>query len=420
MFPCGAERVTTSFRTIDRRGYIPFAANRLIVGTRLPFDVLMKEGGIFRTLFRSGADYTKLSQEFLVDRGINELYVVDEDKASLDSYMARGVDDGASVLDSQKAFKDYTFRKSNYHQIEKGMLLPGSSVPFCIYTMKNYAYSLVLHAGPELPAVIDEKVALLPGDVMIQASDLRLYNEYLNSILKADNVKGPDIERVKAFVIKENSKIIVKGLLEDPRSGAHIKDAQDAVNNMIDSITANKDTIHDLLSLRCFDYYTYTHSVNVAVLSIGLGVAVDMKRGDVEKLGIGALLHDIGKSAVPAEILNKQGKLDDREFLIMQSHVYEGEKLLKNNRRIPAESLPAVTQHHEKISGRGYPARLSEKDIAPFGRIAAIADCYDALTTARPYKPAFTPFYALANISKETGNYDPELLRVFIKMLGKV
>ncbi|HMK60340.1 MAG TPA: HD-GYP domain-containing protein [Dissulfurispiraceae bacterium] len=412
--------MTTKYRTIDRRGYIPFASNKLIIGTRLPFDVLMKEGGIFRTLFRSGAEYTKLSQEFLVDRGINELYIVDEDKASLDAYMARGMDDGASVLDSQKAFKDYTFRKEHYHQIEKGMLLSGTSVPFCVFTMKNYAYSLVLHASKDLPAVIDDKVASIPGDVMIQASDLPLYNEYLNSILKSDSIKGTDIERLRAFAIKENSKIIIKGLLEDPRSGAHVKDAQNAVNNMIDSITANKDTIHDLLSLRCFDYYTYTHSVNVAVLSIGLGVAVDMKRDEIEKLGIGALLHDIGKSAVPAGILNKQGKLDDREFLIMQSHVYEGEKLLKNNRRIPAESLTAVTQHHEKISGRGYPARLSEKDIALFGRIAAIADCYDALTTARPYKPAFTPFYALANISKETGNYDPDLLKVFIKMLGKV
>ncbi len=412
--------MATSFRTIDRKGYFPFAANRLIVGTRLPFDVYMKEGGIFRELFAAGADFTKISQEFLVDRGLNELYIVDEDKEVLDSYMAKGVDDGTSVLDSHKAFKDYTFRKDQYHQIDKGMLIPGSSVPFCIYSMKNYAYSLVLHASPSLPAEIDEKVLSLPGDVMISGSDIHLYNEYLNSVLRSGNVTGRDVERVKAIVIKENSKMIMKDLLEDPRSGARIKDAQDSVNHMIDSIVGNKDTIHDLLSLRCFDYYTYTHSVNVAVMAVGLAVAVDLNRDDIEKLGMGAMLHDIGKSAVPAEILNKQGKLDDREFFIIQSHVYEGEKLLKENKRIPKESLSAVSQHHEKISGRGYPSHLTEKDITSFGRITAIADCYDALTTARPYKPAFTPFYALATISKEAGNYDPDLLKVFIKMLGKV
>ena len=411
--------MSTKFRTIDRKGYFPFAANELIIGTRLPFDVYMKEGGIFNELFGAGNDYTKISHEFLIDRGLNELYIADKDKDVLDSYKAKGVDDGTSVLDSQKAFKNYTFRKDQYHQIDKGMLIPGASVPFSIYSMKNYSYSLVLHASPGLPVEIDEKVLSLPGDVLISGGDIHLYNEYLNSILRSGDSKGSDAERMKALVIKENSKIIMKDLLEDPRSGGRIKDVQDSVNNMIDSIGTNKDTIHDLLSLRCFDYYTYTHSVNVAVLAVGLGVAVELKRDDIEKLGMGAMLHDIGKSAVPAEILNKQGKLDDREFFIIQSHVFEGEKLLKDNKLIPRESLAAVSQHHEKISGRGYPSHLTEKDITLFGRITAIADCYDALTTARPYKPAFTPFYALATISKETGNYDPDILKVFIKMFGK-
>ncbi len=411
--------MSTKFRTIDRKGYVPFAANELIIGTRLPFDVYMKEGGIFNELFGAGNDYTKISQEFLIDRGLNELYIADKDKEVLDSYKAKGVDDGTSVLDSHKAFKNYTFRKDQYHQIDKGMLIPGASVPFSIYSMKNYSYSLVLHASPGLPVEIDEKVLSLPGDVLISGGDIHLYNEYLNSILRSGDSKGSDVERMKALVIKENSKIIMKDLLEDPRSGGRIKDVQDSVNNMIDSIGTNKDTIHDLLSLRCFDYYTYTHSVNVAVLAVGLGVAVELKRDDIEKLGMGAMLHDIGKSAVPAEILNKQGKLDDREFFIIQSHVFEGEKLLKDNKLIPRESLAAVSQHHEKISGRGYPSHLTEKDITLFGRITAIADCYDALTTARPYKPAFTPFYALATISKETGNYDPDILKVFIKMFGK-
>ena len=411
--------MSTKFRTIDRKGYFPFAANKLIIGTRLPFDVYMKEGGIFNELFGAGTDYTKISQDFLMDRGLNELYIADKDKEVLDSYEAMGIDDGTSVLDSHKAFKNYTFRKDQYHQIDKGMLIPGASVPFSIYSMKNYSYSLVLHASPGRPVEIDEKVLSLPGDVLISGGDIHLYNEYLNSILRSGDSKGSDVERMKALVIKENSKIIMKDLLEDPRSGGRIKDVQDSVNNMIDSIGTNKDTIQDLLSLRCFDYYTYTHSVNVAVLAVGLGVAVELKRDDIEKLGMGAMLHDIGKSAVPAEILNKQGKLDDREFFIIQSHVFEGEKLLKDNKLIPRESLAAVSQHHEKISGRGYPSHLTEKDITLFGRITAIADCYDALTTARPYKPAFTPFYALATISKETGNYDPDILKVFIKMFGK-
>ena len=406
--------------TIDPKGYFPLAANRLIVGTRLPFDVYMKEGGIYRVIFDSGADYTKITQEFLIERRIKELYISDMDKEVHDSYVAKSMSDGASVLDSQKSFRDYSFRKDQYYQIDKDMLIAGTSVPFCVYSLKNYDYSLVLHATPGLPANIDDKVLSLAGDVLISKSDIPLYNEYLNAVLRSTRVSGKNLERFKALLVKENSKIIMKDLFDDPRSGENIKEARNAVSAMIDSITGNKDTIHDLLSLRGFDYYTYTHSVNVGVLSIGLGVAINLSKDDAEKLGVGALLHDIGKSSIPSEILNKQGRLDNREFLIIQSHVFEGERLLKENTEIHCESIPAVVQHHEKINGRGYPLHLAEKEIALFGKITAIADCYDALTTTRPYRQALTPFQALVTISKETGNYDAELLKIFIKMLGNI
>ncbi|MBI3592887.1 MAG: HD domain-containing protein [Nitrospirae bacterium] len=132
------------------------------------------------------------------------------------------------------------------------------------------------------------------------------------------------------------------------------------------------------------------------------------------------MLHDIGKSAISHEILHKQGKLDDTEYRIIKNHVIEGEKILRAHKEFPTESLSAVLQHHEKLSGKGYPFKLSGNEIKPFGRIAAIADCYDALTTQRPYKQAFTPFYALSIVAKETGEYDPDLLKIFIKMLGKI
>ncbi len=154
--------------------------------------------------------------------------------------------------------------------------------------------------------------------------------------------------------------------------------------------------------------------------SVGLGVAVNLPRPQIELLGMGAMLHDVGKSAIPGDILNKQGKLDDMEYMIIKTHVTEGEKILRSNPDVPPQAMPAALQHHEKLSGRGYPAGLKGTEINLFGRIVAIADCYDALTTKRPYKAPMTPFYALSIIAKETGDYDQELLKVFIKMLGKI
>jgi HD-GYP domain-containing protein (c-di-GMP phosphodiesterase class II) len=412
--------VATSYRTIDRKNYIPFDANKLIVGTRLLFNVYHKQGGMYETLFESGTDYTIITRGYLVGRSLSTLYIAEEEKEAFEAYLAQGVVESSSVYDSPKAFKDYSFHKEQYYQIDKQMIVSGSEVHFDIYIMKNFAYSLGLRASPEYPAIIDDGMLEKPGDLMILKTDIPKYNEYLNAILSSDRVQGKDASKVKALVIRENSKIIVRDLFDNPRSGAKIKQTQGLVVNMIDTIMTNRDTIYDLLSIRGYDYYTYTHSVNVCVLSVGLGIALNMGKEESEKLGMGAMLHDIGKSSIPVEILNKQGKLDDKEFRIMQTHVAEGEKIIRENHRFLAESISAITQHHEKISGRGYPMNLKDRDITLFGRIVAIADCYDALTTTRPYRQSLSPFAALEIISKETGNYDPDLLKVFIIMLGKI
>ena len=173
-----------------------------------------------------------------------------------------------------------------------------------------------------------------------------------------------------------------------------------------------------LLSLRTYDYYTYTHSVNVAVLSVGLGMAAGLPKEQIRLLGIGAMLHDVGKSTIPPAIINKAGRLDDEEYRIIKTHVTEGENILRLNKDIPRESLVAVSQHHERLSGKGYPYNKAGEEIRPFGRITSIVDCYDALTTTRSYQTARTPFFALSILTKEAGDYDPEILKAFIRMLG--
>ncbi len=412
--------MATKFRTIDEQGYFPFAASKLVIGTTIPFDIHQKQGGMFELLFEFGTEYTAMTRDFLVQKSLKELYVSDEDKPVLESYLSKGFSESTSILESSRAFKDYTFQKDKYYQIDRQMLIQGAEVHFSIYVMKNYVYSQLLHATPEHAVTISEKILDARGELLIPQADVPLYNEYLSSLLRSDKMKGKDAGKLKALLIRENSKIIIKDLFDNPRSGEKIKQTQAMVGEMIDSIMENKDTIYDLLSIRGYDYYTYTHSVNVCVLSVGLGVAVNLNQMQVEMLGIGAMLHDIGKSVIPQEIVNKQGKLDDTEYRIIKTHVAEGEKILKENHRLSPDSLSAVTQHHEKISGKGYPLRLAAKDITLCGRITAIADCYDALTTTRPYRQSLSPFKALGIIAKETGNYDPDLLRVFVKMLGKI
>ena len=169
------------------------------------------------------------------------------------------------------------------------------------------------------------------------------------------------------------------------------------------------------------DYYTYTHSLNVCSLSIGLGTELKLRKDpDLMEIGLGALLHDLGKCMIDLRVLNKPGKLTEDEFKEVQGHVTAGSELLRSsNTEFPENSMVTILQHHEKMSGKGYPQKLRGDQIHINGRIGAIVDFYDALTTERPYKKAFSPFDAFKLLSKFQDDYDKSLIKKFIIMLGK-
>jgi HD-GYP domain-containing protein (c-di-GMP phosphodiesterase class II) len=400
--------------------HVSIKIDKLQVGTQLPFDVYVKDGGIMKPLFNKGMIFSRIAQSVIQEKGISEIFVISDSAASVENYGAKTPRGEESILENPIAFKNYSHQKEKYFQIERALLISGLSVPFSLYAMEMLNFRPVAAATEVLPVKIDSTILQSGGDLCILSSDVPKYYEYLQTLSEGETLSKENISRVKALVVKENAKVLMKELLADPRSGQAIKQTGEVVNKMIDSILENRDTIYDLVSLKQYDYYTYTHSVNVGVLSVGLGVAVGIDRTQIALLGMGAMLHDVGKSAIPGEILNKQGKLDDTEFRIIKTHVTEGEKILRANPEVPEAALPAALQHHEKMTGRGYPHGLKGPAIKLFGRIAAIADCYDALTTRRPYKAPMAPFYALSIIAKDAGDYDPELLKIFIKMLGKI
>jgi putative nucleotidyltransferase with HDIG domain len=364
--------------------------------------------------------YTRDARDILAERGITAFCIHSDDVPELDSYISR---DHKKVIESDDdimLFREYAFEKELYYQINKSLLFPGEHIYFNLYLRRKFNFIILAEASEKKPAEINENIVSTEGDILIKKTDIPLYNNFLQ--IMADKLSsGHDEKRsVKSRIIRENSKLLVKDLLDNPRSGEKIKELQGTVNTMVDTILKNSDTIFDLLDISSNDYYTYTHSVNVAVMSIGLAAMVGLGSQETEKLGIGAMLHDVGKSMVPHEILNKQGRLNLTEYEIMKTHVVEGEKILLLHPNFPKDAFPAVTQHHEKLTGRGYPAGLAVGAIKLFGRIAAIVDCYDALTTNRPYKTAYTPYYALLILVKEKKDYDCHVLKEFVEMLGKV
>ena len=184
--------------------------------------------------------------------------------------------------------------------------------------------------------------------------------------------------------------------------------------NILQDIFAQQKNLVQLTDIRLHDTYTFAHSVNVAILSSLLGVLLKLSREEQLKLTLGGLLHDIGKITVPYEILTKAGHLTDDEWSVMQGHPEAGRQRLK--KMFPNDTLLSTIalQHHEHIDGSGYPNHLKGEQIHRYGRIVAIADVYDALTSVRPYKRAYTPSVAhrlMATCSP--GHFDLDLLKLF-------
>ena len=254
----------------------------------------------------------------------------------------------------------------------------------------------------------------------IDASDRRQYQLYLEENLEAI-IEDEDISPAeKSKAAYECAAGLVEGLLEDPRSGEHVKRSKGFISDLVGYLLNDSRAFFSLMSSISFDYRTYTHSVNVAVFGIALAHRLERyTRETINMIGSGLILHDVGKGLIERDILNKQGSLDTGEWAIMRQHPEEGAKLLRTLGQVSEEALIIVEGHHERLDGSGYPRGLKGDAIHPYARIAAIADVFDALTTQRPHRPALSSFAALEIMRNEMAEgLDGDLFRTFVLLLG--
>ena len=177
-------------------------------------------------------------------------------------------------------------------------------------------------------------------------------------------------------------------------------DSKPLVSNLIDSVFRNESAAAAISKLKAFDEYTYTHCINVSILAVILGKKLGYSREELELVGMAGLFHDAGKSVIPNEILNKPGKLTDKEMNVMRTHPLRGYQVLKEQPDIPIEVLRGALEHHEKNDGSGYPRGLKGDEISEIARLLAVVDVYDALTSRRVYKDPMPPGKVLAMMYK--------------------
>lgn len=189
---------------------------------------------------------------------------------------------------------------------------------------------------------------------------------------------------------------------------------KEVIDQIIEDICSNEAAAKLMLDLYTIDEYTYQHSLNVTIYSLILGRALGLNRQELTELGLGALLHDIGKLHIPYDILMKKGSLSIDEFDLMKEHTTQGFNIMRKIDSMPLLSAHCAYQHHERLDGSGYPRGLRGKEIHIFSRIIMIVDVYDALVTARTYRKAFLPHVAMSMLRSGSGtHFDETVIKLF-------
>jgi len=260
------------------------------------------------------------------------------------------------------------------------------------------------------------------GFLQVQAEKLQpLQPQPREGALKESRYPRACEEYPRARKVYADSLRAVRGLLQDARNGKAIDYHQSSamVESIVDSLDRHPDSITSLSKLQQYDNYTFSHSLNVCIFSLSMGKMLNWSVNGLRQLGIAGLFHDLGKVRMPLEVLNKPGRLTGEEFDLIKSHPFEGYKLLLKNGALPEEILEGVLQHHEKLSGKGYPKGLREDEISELAKILAIIDVYDALTSRRPYKDGISQHQALKIIFEMRGSdFDSRLVEQFVKVVG--
>lgn len=297
----------------------------------------------------------------------------------------------------------------------------GAKIDFKLYQSNEAKTSMSVFLQSDTVIDGNAKVKLREIErLYVSEEEQERYQAYMHQHIQtiARNSEIPT-ER-KAAIIYERATEVIDQMFKNPESLENVKNTQPVVNSFIDIILHDLNAVESLMKITAHDYYTHTHSINVSIYTLSLGSHLGISGKDLEILGMAAVLHDLGKSKVDYEIINKNGKLTEEEFDQMKKHPAMGHAIALELGISDPRILSGIRHHHEKMRGGGYPDNLKADGISQFARIIGVCDVFDALSTKRSYKDPMSSFEAL-KLMKEimSEHLDMDMVNAFIKMLHK-
>ncbi len=308
-----------------------------------------------------------------------------------------------------------------YFRIPLGILQVDTIPWFSIYlrVQGKREYALYKSRGSKFKEEHKDKLsANRINEIFIKSSERRLYSKYIEDNLKEIIADDSFAIEKKSRLLYNSSTELLREIFNRTQIADKIPKVARLVRHIVDHACQGIEEFISMLDVMSHDYYTVNHSVNVCILGVALGNGIGLDRDELYELGIGLILHDLGKSKIDESILMKKGPLNDSEWKIIKNHPTYGAEIAESTKQVTPLSLTVIRQHHEKCSGKGYPLGLYEPQIHLFSRIAALADVYDALTTERPYSSARNAFSAIQLMQKEMANdFSRDLFKELVLLL---
>jgi HD-GYP domain-containing protein (c-di-GMP phosphodiesterase class II) len=309
--------------------------------------------------------------------------------------------------------------QTHFFKVRISTLIPNKPTTFDLHIKINNQPLLYLRAGDILtPNKISNLNLRDSGNhFLVREDDRKAYKQYVHEQMISNDL---DV-RQKAIVLRESSMTLVEEIFENPDVHKALDSSLPVIKQFVDFMETDPSAMGHLISLSGHDFYTYNHSLDVGIYSLGLAAAVGFSGKDLEEMGLAALFHDVGKRQVSLDILCKKGPLDDSEWAQMQKHPQFGLVILNENQNVSDAIRAACFEHHESFAGNGYPQQIPGSEIHPFARIVAITDTYDAMTTQRSYNVPLSPVDAVTMMKEKLhGRYDPDMLKAMHQVLFKL
>ncbi len=293
---------------------------------------------------------------------------------------------------------------------------------FDLYLLQKGNNTPVLYRGHSLPFEERDRARLVENNIhelQVKDTDRKAWTKYTAAILPEYLADTSRPVEERAGMLYQSAQGLVHELLSNPNAVDLVEQSREMAGGMVDFLTKESTSFYELMQLTSYDYYTYTHSVNVFVYSVSLAKKLGKDGPELGEFAHGALMHDIGKRMIDNDITNAAGALSEEQWEQMRMHPVHGYEILVSQGETSLIALDVTRHHHEKINGRGYPDGLKGEAISEWARMTTIADIFDALTTQRSYKDAMDTFPALQFMkAKMSDELDPEFFQAFVAMMA--